>query len=335
MTLTILTLVGGLVLLVLGGELLVRGSVRVAEKLGVSPLLIGLTLVGFGTSTPELVTSIEASLIGSPGIAVGNIVGSNIANILLILGLSAIIFPLSVSGLALKRDGSLVILTAVLMTVAGFTLGLNLWTGVVFVAGLIGYVLFAYRQERSSTTVAAEGHTAAFDRAEAFEQADPDLRPRAPAAGGLSWALPILMAVAGLAIIIFGGRILVDSAVSLARALGLSEAVIGLTIVAVGTSLPEFVTSVLAAIRRQTDIAVGNVLGSNIYNVLGIGGVTGLIAPTDFPPEMLQLDLFVMIAASVLLFLFALNGRISRWEGGLMLAGYVAYVAVLLNGASA
>lgn len=335
MTLTILTLVGGLVLLVLGGELLVRGSVRVAEKLGVSPLLIGLTLVGFGTSTPELVTSIEASLIGSPGIAVGNIVGSNIANILLILGLSAIIFPLSVSGLALKRDGSLVILTAVLMTVAGFTLGLNLWTGVVFVAGLIGYVLFAYRQERSSTTVAAEGHTAAFDRAEAFEQADPDLRPRAPAAGGLSWALPILMAVAGLAIIIFGGRILVDSAVGLARALGLSEAVIGLTIVAVGTSLPEFVTSILAAIRRQTDIAVGNVLGSNIYNVLGIGGVTGLIAPTGFPAEMLQLDLFVMIAASVLLFLFALNGRISRWEGGLMLAGYVAYVVVLLNGASA
>lgn len=334
MTTTILTLIGGLVLLVLGGEMLVRGSVRVAEKLGVSPLLIGLTLVGFGTSTPELVTSVEASLIGSPGIAIGNIVGSNIANILLILGLSAMIFPLTVSGLALKRDGSLVILTALMMTAAGFTLGLNLWTGVAFVVSLLGYLLFAYRQERSSATVAAEGHTAAFDRAEAFEQAEPGLRPRAPVDGILSWLLPILMAVAGLAVIIFGGKLLVDSAVALARTLGLSETVIGLTIVAVGTSLPEFVTSVLAAIRRQTDIAVGNVLGSNIYNILGIGGVTGLIAPTAFPPAMLSLDLFVMIGASVLLFLFALNGRISRVEGTLMFAGYVGYVLVLLNGVS-
>ena len=334
MTTTILTLIGGLVLLVLGGEMLVRGSVRVAEKLGVSPLLIGLTLVGFGTSTPELVTSVEASLIGSPGIAVGNVVGSNIANILLILGLSAMIFPLTVSGLALKRDGSLVILTALLMTAAGFTVGLNRWTGVAFVAALLGYLLFAYRQERNATTVAAEGHTSAFDRAEAFEQAEPGLRPRAPEFGILSWVLPILMAVAGLGIIIFGGKLLVDSAVELARALGLSETVIGLTIVAVGTSLPEFVTSILAAIRRQTDIAVGNVLGSNIYNILGIGGVTGLIAPTAFPPAMLNLDLFVMIGASVLLFLFALNGRISRVEGGLMLAAYVGYVLVLLSGVS-
>jgi cation:H+ antiporter len=142
------------------------------------------------------------------------------------------------------------------------------------------------------------------------------------------------MALVGLGIIIFGGRLLVDSAVALARVLGLSETVIGLTIVAVGTSLPEFVTSVLAAVRRQTDIAVGNVLGSNIYNILGIGGVTGLIAPTGFPPEMLRLDLFVMVGASVLLYLFALNGRISRAEGALMAAAYAGYVGVLLIGAA-
>lgn len=333
MTITILTLIGGLLLLVLGGEMLVRGSVRVAEKMGVSPLLIGLTLVGFGTSTPELVTSVEAALIGSPGIAVGNIVGSNIANILLILGASAVIFPLAVTESALKRDGRFVILTALLMTGAGFTLGLNLLTGLGFVAGLAGYMVFAYRQERDAGVVAAEGHTAAYDRGEAFEQADEGLRPRAPATGMLSWIVPLATALIGLAIIIFGGRLLVDSAVELARALGLSEAVIGLTIVAVGTSLPEFVTSVLAAVRKQTDIAVGNVLGSNIYNILGIGGVTGLIAPTAFPPEMLRLDLFVMIGASVLLYLFALNGRISRLEGVLMLAAYAAYVAVLLAGA--
>jgi cation:H+ antiporter len=334
MTITILTLIGGLVLLVFGGEMLVRGSVRVAEKLGVSPLLIGLTLVGFGTSTPELVTSVEAALIGSPGIAVGNIVGSNIANILLILGASAVIFPLAVTDSALKRDGSFVILTALLMTAAGFTLGLNRLTGLGFVAGLVGYMLFAYRQERNAGTVAAEGHTAAYDRGEAFEQADEGLRPRAPMTGLMSWILPLATAFVGLGIIIFGGRLLVDSAVELARALGLSETVIGLTIVAVGTSLPEFVTSVLAAIRRQSEIAVGNILGSNIYNILGIGGVTGLISPTAFPPEILRLDLFVMIGASVLLFLFARNGRISRLEGGLMLGAYAAYVAVLLGGAT-
>jgi len=331
MLLTILTLIGGLVLLVIGGELLVRGSVRVAEKLGVSPLLIGLTLVGFGTSTPELVTSVEAALIGSPGIAIGNIVGSNIANILLILGIAALIYPLSVSGAALRRDGTFVILTALLFTAAGFTVGLSVTSGIFFIAGLIGYMVFAYRQERNSETVLAEGHTAAFDKGEALEQLDPGIHHKFAATGLMAWILPIFMAVAGLAIIIFGGRILVASAVDLARIIGMSESVIGLTIVAVGTSLPELVTSVVAAIRRQTDIAVGNILGSNIYNILGIGGVTGLLAPTAFPVEMLRLDVFVMIGASVLLFLFARSGMISRVKGGLMLGAYIGYVGYLLT----
>jgi cation:H+ antiporter len=331
MLITVATLVGGLVLLVIGGELLVRGSVRVAEKLGVSPLLIGLTLVGFGTSTPELVTSVEASLLGSPGIAIGNIVGSNIANILLILGLSAIIFPLAVADQALKRDGSFVIATALLLTLAGFTLGLNRLTGLLFVAGLVAYMVYAYRQEKSAETVAVQGHTAAYDKGEGFERVDTTLHAPAGSSGPLSWLFPIAMAVGGLVIIIFGGRLLVDAAIELSRTLGLSEAVIGVTVVAVGTSLPEFVTSVVAAVRRQTDIAVGNVLGSNIYNILGIGGVTGLIAPAAFPPEMLALDVWVMIAASVLLFLFALNRNISRVEGGLMLVAYVAYTTYLLT----
>lgn len=330
MLLTLLTLVGGLVLLVVGGELLVRGSVRVAEKLGVSPLLIGLTLVGFGTSTPELVTSVEASLLGAPGIAVGNIVGSNIANILLILGVAALIYPLTVSDIALRRDGTFVILTAILFTAAGLTVGLSVISGILFIAGLVGYMVFAYRQERNSETVGAEGHTAAFDKGEAFEQLDPGIHGKAGATGLMAWVAPIAMAVAGLAVIIFGGRILVESAIDLARILGMSESVIGLTIVAVGTSLPELVTSVVAALRKHTDIAVGNVLGSNIYNILGIGGVTGVIAPTAFPPEMLQLDVFVMIGASVLLFLFARNGKISRTEGGLMVGAYAGYVGYLL-----
>lgn len=327
---TLFTLAGGLVLLVLGGELLVRGSVQVAERLGVSPLLIGLTLVGLGTSMPELVTSVEASLVGAPGIALGNIVGSNIANILLVIGLSAIIFPLRVGASALKRDGSFVIATALLFSLAGYTIGLDRIAGGIFIVLLVTYMVYAYRQESQPLMVEELGHTAAFDKGEAVEQVDKTLHGRTRA-GLLGWFLPIGLALAGLAIIIAGGQILVDAAVQLSRALGLSESVIGLTVVAVGTSLPEFVTSVVAAIRRQSDIAVGNVLGSNIYNVLGIGGVTGLIAPAAFPPEMLRVDLFVMIAASVLLFLFSWNGKVSRLEGLVLLVAYTAYTVYLLT----
>ncbi|WP_448581740.1 calcium/sodium antiporter [Thermaurantiacus sp.] len=331
MLLTLLSLAGGLVLLVVGGELLVRGSVRIAERLGVSPLLIGLTLVGFGTSTPELVTSIEAARIGAPGIAIGNIAGSNIANVLLILGFSALLFPLAVSSAALKRDGTLVIIVSLLFVLAGFTVGLTRGVGLAFVIGLISYMAYAYRQERNVARVAEAGHTAAFEKREATEQVDPALQPRATSAPGLlGWLLPAAMALGGLATIIFGGRMLVEAAVALARSLGMSESVIGLTIVAVGTSLPEFVTSIVAAIRRQTAIAVGNVLGSNLYNILGIGGLTGLIAPTAFPAEMLGIDMAVMVGAAILLFLSALDRKVGRLEGGLMLAGYISYTAWLV-----
>ena len=263
----------GLVLLVIGGELLVRGSVRVAERMGVSPLLIGLTLVGFGTSTPELVTSVQAAMIGSSGIAVGNIVGSNLANLLLIVGVSALIFPLAVQSGALKRDGLFVVGTAVLLLGVGLTIGLNRVAGFAFVLLLVGYMVYAYRQERVLAPDSPD-HTAAFDRAEATEQIDPGLRPRVPEPGGIvAWLVPIVMALAGLAIIMIGGGLLVDAAVDLARMMGMSEVVIGLTIVAVGTSMPEMVTSVVAAFKRQPDVAFGNILGSNIYNVLGIGGL--------------------------------------------------------------
>ena len=327
---TALMIIGGLVLLVIGGEMLVRGSVRVAERLGVSPLLIGLTLVGFGTSTPELVTSVQAAMIGSPGIAVGNIVGSNIANILLILGISALIFPLAVQSNALRRDGAVVIASALLMAAAAMTFGLSRLVGIGFAGLLVAYLVYAYRQERVATV--GINHTAAFERAEAMEEADPALRPRTPETGGvMAWVIPILTAVAGLAVIIVGGRILVDGAVDLARAIGMSETVIGLTIVAVGTSMPELVTSVMAAMRKHADVAVGNVLGSNIYNILGIGGLTGVISPTVVPPEMLRLDLPVLVGVSILLFIFARSGgRISRIEGGAFLALYLAYVSWLV-----
>jgi cation:H+ antiporter len=293
----------------------------VAERLGMSPLLIGLTLVGFGTSTPELVTSVQAALAGSPGIAVGNIVGSNLANILLILGLSALLFPITVTTAALRRDGALVVATAAMLTVLGLVWTLDRLAGALFLACLAAYLAYAWRQERA----AAGGHTAAFERAEALREVHPGIG--AEHAIRLGLLLPVAMALGGLALVVVGGSFLVEGAIALARDLGVSETVIGLTIVAVGTSLPELVTSVVAALRRHADVALGNVLGSNIYNVLGIGGVTGLISPTIVPPEIARFDAPLMLAASLLLFVFAWTGlRIGRREGACLLAAYAAYV---------
>lgn len=313
-------LLAGFLLLIAGGELLVRGASQTAARLGMSPLLIGLTLVGFGTSTPELVTSVQASFAGSPGIAIGNIVGSNIANILLILGLSAVLFPVAVSQGALRRDGVVVVTTAVLLALVGLFGELNRVVGLVFVAGLAGYIYYAWRQESGG---ASDGHTAAQEKAAAHDQALP-----ATAAEKTSpLFVPIAIAIGGLVLVVFGGGLLVDGAVGIARAWGISETVIGLTIVAVGTSLPEMVTSIIAAVKKQADVALGNILGSNIYNILGIGGVTALIAPTTIPPEIVSFDLPVMVAVSVALFAMAYTGRkISRAEGSVLAAAYVLYV---------
>jgi cation:H+ antiporter len=324
-----LLIAAGLVLLVLGGELLVRGSVRVAERLGLSPLVIGLTLVGFGTSTPELVTSVQAALIGSPGIAVGNIVGSNIANILLILGIAALLSPIPVPPAALKRDGALVVATALAFLVVAMTSGLDRFVGVVFVAILAAYLVFAYHQEKSAPAAApAGGHSAAYDKGEAFEELLPHRETTGATGGVLSGVVvPLLIAVAGLGIVVFGGGLLVDGAVSLARDFGISETVIGLTIVAVGTSMPELVTSIVAAIRRHGDVALGNILGSNIYNLLGIGGLTALIAPTPVPDSIVSFDAPAMVTVSVVLLVLCWTGRgLSRAEGAALLAGYGAYL---------
>lgn len=323
---------GGLVLLAVGGEFLVRGAVQLAERLGVSPLVIGLTLVGFGTSTPELVASVQASLAGAPGIAVGNIVGSNIANILLILGVSALISPIAVGSRALSRDGAVVLGTAVMFAAMGFMMELGRLSGLVFLGMLIGYIVYAWRQE----SVGADGHTAAFEKAEAFEAINPGMHQggaAAPGAGRGKLLLSVAMALGGIAVVVLGGRLLVDGAIELAQTLGIAESVIGLTIVAVGTSMPELVTSVVAAARKQSDVALGNVLGSNIYNILGIGGVTGLIAPTAVPPEMVRFDSPVMVAVSALALVFAWTGmRIGRREGGVLLGAYAAYIWVIWPG---
>ncbi len=311
----------GLVLLIAGGDLLVRGAVRIAERLRLSPMLIGLTVVGMGTSMPELAASVKASLAGSPGIAIGNIVGSNIANALLILGIATLIAPIEVKTRALWRDGGVGTVSVLALLAAGATVGLSREVGIAFLIAMTGYVYFAFRQERAGAS-----HCAAHDRAVAMENIDPALVPHEQPGGRLSIA--ILLFLAGLALIVGGGTLLVDAAIAMAEALGVSEEIIGLTIVAVGTSFPELVTSAVAAFRKQGDIALGNVLGSNIYNILFIGGVTGAVRPTAVPESIMAFDLWFLVAVSVVVMLFALSGgRLSRKEGLALVAVYVAYSA--------
>ena len=316
-----LSLALGLVLLVLGGEALVRGAVALAARLGVSPLLIGLTVVGFGTSTPELVTSLQAAFSGAPGIAVGNVVGSNTANILLILGAAALIAPLAVSKAAFRRDGGALVLATLAAIGVMLTGALSRPAGLVLLGGLAAYLVLAYRSERAAPNGAPDAEGAG---------AGPDAESSPT---GLPLAL--LYAGGGIAVTILGARLLVGGATELATRFGISDAIIGLTLVAVGTSLPELVTAVVASLRRQGDVAFGNVVGSNIYNVLGILGATALVRPIPVPPEIAGFDIWVMAAATVALVGVAVTGwRVARAEGAALLAAYALYVGWLAWGAA-
>ncbi|TNF21171.1 MAG: calcium/sodium antiporter [Rhodobacteraceae bacterium] len=298
-----LYLIGGLVGLFFGGEALVRGSVGIARRMAISPLLIGLTVVGFGTSTPELLVSVDAALRGVPDIAIGNIVGSNICNILLIVGLSALVWPIKVMGATLRRDTAVMVGAALLLVPVFYMAQIGRLSGLLLVTGLAGYLIWAYRQPGEAV-------------------ADDDGAP-APA----STIVSVLWVIGGLVALMVGARFLVDGAVNIARGYGISEAFIGLTIVAVGTSLPELATSLIAAFKRQSEIAIGNIVGSNIFNVLGILGVTALISPIPVASRFLTFDLPVMIAASLVLTGLLLSRPvIGRSVGVAMLAGYVAYV---------
>ncbi|MDK2755805.1 MAG: calcium/sodium antiporter [Blastomonas fulva] len=315
----------GLVLLIGGGDILVRGAVRIAERLRLSPMLIGLTVVGMGTSMPELAASVQASLSGSPGIALGNIVGSNIANALLSLGAAALIAPIAVQSTALWRDGGVATLAATALLAAGASVGLSRAAGFAFLCAMAGYIYFAYRQERAGAP-----HGAAYDRAIAMEEVDPALVPHDKPTASLATALALF--AVGLALIVAGGVVLVDAAIQIAQQLGISDAVIGLTIVAIGTSFPELVTSVIAAYRRQGDIALGNVLGSNVYNILFIGGITGVVAPTAVPASIMGFDLWVLLATSVLVMVLALTGRrLGRIEGLTLVAAYCVYLGYTVS----
>lgn len=315
MIITILSLLAGFVLLLAGGEYLVRGAGALALRFGLSHLVVGIIIVGFGTSVPELVASIQAALAGAPGIAVGNVVGSNIANILLILGVGAVIYPVLVSGAAIYRDGVTMVATAALLLIAVWGGQLSTLAGLFFVLLLAAYLVYLIYSDRK-----ANGEAAA-------DNEDDDELPKP----SKSVWLDIAMVAGGIIAVVAGGKLLVDGAIVTAQAFNVSDEVIGLTLVAIGTSLPELATTIMAALRKHSDIALGNVLGSNVYNILGIGGITALIQPIPVSSHMVNIDIPVMIAVSLALFLLAvLVRRFGKRVGYAFLAAYAVYVYVLI-----
>ena len=314
---TMLCALLGLILLGIGGDVLVRGAVGLAELLKVSPLFTGLVLVGFGTSTPELVTSLSAALQGSPGIAIGNVIGSNIANTLLILGLTAIILPIPANPRSFRRDAPMLAIATLVCLAVVETSSVGRLSGVLFLLLLAGYLWHTYRMEKQRHDASALQH----------EQQGRLLEP-----ASRSGALSAILALSGLAGILAGANLLVTASIQIAAALGIPDSIIGLTVVAVGTSLPELATSVAAAVKRQTDIALGNIIGSNIFNILGILGTTALVRPIRIPDNVVHFDAWVLFGVTGLLLYYALTeARISRSEGAVFLLLYAAYLVLLAS----
>ena len=313
MTFTLLEMLGGLVLLVGGAEILVRGSVGTALRFGLSPLLIGLTIVAFGTSSPELVVSIQAAYEGSDDIALGNIIGSNISNIALILGLSALIQPLKVQASIISKDVPILLGTSLLLVFFLLDGVISQLEGFFFFAGVIVFTVASIRMAKMEKSTAVK---------EEFEDVIPEkVLP--------SW-LNIVMIVAGLGLLVLGANWLVEGAILIASVNGMSEAVVGLTIVAVGTSLPELATSLLAAYKKEGDIAIGNVVGSNIFNILCILGITAIILPVS-QGGIQTLDILLMLGTTVLLLPMLRSGYVvSRIEGAILLSIYIAYTIYLI-----
>lgn len=315
----ILLVLAGLALLTFGGEALVRGAVALARHAGLTPAVIGLTVVAMGTSLPELVVSVMASLRGQPDIAVGNVLGSNIANIGLILGLSALVTVLPIRGNLVRLEWpALFLVTAAFVVVVRDGLLDRIEAGF-FLFALAGFVSYSVRLARREAT--------ALEREEYGEA----IEARALRGGAREVARSVAAVALGCGLLVVGGRLLVDGSVALARLAGLTERVIGLTVVAVGTSAPELATSIVAAVRRQTDVAVANIIGSNLFNLLGILGVAGLILPVQVSPAMLASDVWWMLGLTVLLLpLMYWGRRLSRLDGAMLFGSYVAYVWLLL-----
>lgn len=323
MTSTILLFISGLIVLILGAELLVRGASRLAAAFGVSPLVIGLTIVAIGTASPEIAVSLQAAANGQGDLTLGNVLGSNIFNILFILGVSAIVAPIVIAEQLIRKDAPIMLAVSLLTFGLAFDGNLGFMDGAILLFFLVIYIIFALRQSRS------ESKEVQNEYAEEYSAKVPRTKKNT-----LANALSIL---AGLGLLVLGSRWLVDSAVIIARALNVSELVIGLTIVAIGTSLPEVATSIIAAFKGESDIAVGNAVGSNIFNLLGVLGLGALLAPggISVAERVLRFDFPVMVfVALVTLPVFFIDSRISRIEGSLLLGYYVLYMTFVVLRAS-
>ena len=308
----ILYLVGGLILLFIGAEGLIRGSSNLAIKLGITPLVVGLTVVAFGTSTPELVVSLKAALMGNSSISLGNVIGSNIANIALILGIAALIKPLEVHAKIIMREIPIMIGISALFLLLLLDGVLGFIDGLIFVSGIIVYTVVNVMMARN----------------EKNPEVDTEFKEGLKSKLGIP--VSIVLMIAGLGLLILGANLFVQSAVAIAKLFNVSDAIIGLTVVAVGTSLPELITSIVATYKNEADIAIGNVVGSNIFNILGILGITALIIPIS-STGISYIDLGVMIFTAIILFPLSRTGySISRLEGLLLLLGYVGYMYYLL-----
>lgn len=306
----ILFILLGLVGLYVGGTLFVSGSASLARRIGMSPLIVGLTVVAIGTSLPELIVSVGAALSGQSEIALGNVLGSNIANVGLILGVSGLILPLAVQASLLRREIPLMIAISVLTLLLALDGQIGGVDGGLLVAGMVGFLVW---------TVTAALRTPSGEATDADERANENT----------SLTRSALSLVAGLGLLLVAARLTVDGATGVARAFGVSELVIGMTLVAVGTSLPELVTSVTAALQKQSDIAVGNVVGSNIFNLLGILGGTALLSPVPVAPNVIRVDIPVVIGFSALLLSLLLDRKLSKWEAVLFLVLYIGYTSFL------
>lgn len=308
----ILFLIIGLILLFIGAEGLIRGSSALALKIGITPLVVGLTVVAFGTSTPELVVSLKAALIGNSSITLGNVVGSNIANIALILGTAALIRPLDVHANVIRKEIPIMIAFTILMILLLLDGEVGFIDGLIFVVAIISYTIINITLARKEKNAEVENK---------FKDG---LKSK------INVPLSIIMIVAGLGLLILGANLFVNGAISIAKSIGVSDAIIGLTIVAIGTSLPELITSIVAAYKNESDIAVGNVVGSNIFNILGILGITALIITVN-AEGINFIDYGVMFFASLILLPLSKTGfKISRLEGAFLVAGYIAYIYYLL-----
>lgn len=305
----ILFLIAGLVVLVFGGNYLVKGASGIAAKANIPPLVIGLTVVAMGTSAPELIVSLKAALSGSPDISIGNVVGSNIANLGLVLGLTCLIFPVSVDANIIRQDWPMMMIASILFFIFTSDELLSFGEGLIMFSMIVAFTVYLIFRSKWSSS--------------------PHIPSDIEITSGPYWKLLLYISI-GCVALYFGAEWLVSGAVDIAQHMGISEKVIGLSLVAVGTSIPELVASVIAALKKESDISLGNLIGSNIFNILGVLGLTSMIEPIKVSAEIISMDVFWMLSIAILLFpLMYFGSRIGRMNGLVLLISYAAYMAVL------